>query len=116
MPQSNTLPLFLAADAEDRIKSLGWDPELKVIVQYTQRMIPGLHAIEVYPCYLDDPFEPHLMIRAYRDCPDAKDDEMVEYEWNSCLQRFLPAEVAKWLVLALDYGIWDLSWLDKPIE
>ena len=111
-----TLPLsnrvLLTDDAEDRIQALGMQRELEAIVRYTQETVPGLYAIEVNPFY-DDPFEPHLLIYAYRDCPDSDDDDSIVDLWHEGLTHIVPPEVAEWFLLTIDYRI-DLPWIEAP--
>lgn len=88
----------VAGDAEDRIHSLGVQQVLSIIVDYLKTTVPDARGVEVTP-FFSDPFQPHLMLRVYRDLsiPDVRIERELR-RWNFWLYRAFPPEVADWFL------------------
>jgi hypothetical protein len=91
---------IVTGDAEDRLRTLGLERELGIIIQQMKETLPGLRAIEVTP-FFDNPPEPHLMIIAYTDAEWSGDDRSFQRKWDNRLKHTFSPDVAEWFLFSL---------------
>jgi len=103
MATAAEIPILVASDAAERIRALDMQREFETMLEYTQRSIPGLRAIEVTPYFdPDEPAGPRLVITVYKELPDSEDDP-ARRQWDAWAIRTFSPDVFRWFALDVDY-------------
>jgi hypothetical protein len=100
-----TIPVTIAHEADERIKELGMQREVDMMLEHTRQAIPDLEALEVDVWHdMTQPGEAHVEMIGWRaGASKSLDDYLPQTEWGTWFVRTFPPRVCLWFSFTLLY-------------